>query len=196
MDDVEQLRQEVREGRIDPDRLVGLVVTLQRQLQEAHRRIEELEKKLSGSGTAKTAEPFSMRAEEQRQQARGKKSRKRQRPLRCGRISTADKIAQAERTEKVFPVGVARSACRPSHTRPVWRLENGRAVLVAYEVYRGPRNQFGSIPGTLGRSEFGLEIILAIAYQVYIVGLSFDKVCLLMNFFRICGCGNRKPTRS
>ena len=66
----------------------------------------------------------------------------------------------------------------------MWRLENGRAVLVAYEVYRGPRNQFGSIPGTLGRSEFGLEIILAIAYQVYIVGLSFDKVCLLMNFFQ------------
>ena len=184
MDDVEQLKQDVREGRIDPDRLVGLVVTLQRQLQEAHRRIEELEKKLGGSGTAKTAEPFSMRAEEQRQQARGKKARKRQRPLRRGRIGTKDKIAQAERTEKVFPAGVAPSDCRLSHTRPVWRLENGRAVLVAYEVYRGPRNKFGSIPGTLGRSEFGLEIVLAIAYQVYIVGLSFDKVCLLMNFFQ------------
>jgi transposase len=184
MDDVEQLKQDVREGRIDPDRLVGLVVTLQRQLQEAHRRIEELEKKLGGSGTAKTAEPFSMRAEEQRQQARGKKSRKRQRPLRRGRIGTADKIARAERTEKVFPVGVAQSDCKLSHTRPVWRLENGRAVLVAYEVYRGPKSRFGIIPATLGRSEFGLEIILAIAYQVYIVGLSFDKVCLLMNFFQ------------
>jgi len=184
MDDVEQLTQDVREGRIEPERLVGLVVTLQRHLQEAHRRIEELEKKVGGSATGKTAEPFSMRAEEQRQRARGKKTRKRQGPLRCGRISTTDKIARAERTEKVFPVGVAPSACKPSHTRPVWRLEKGRAVLVAYEVYRGPKNQFGSIPGTLGRSEFGLEIILAIAYQVYIVGLSFDKVCLLMNFFQ------------
>src|SRR5262245_35122553 len=29
-----------------------------------------------------------------------------------------------------------------------------------------------------------LEITVAIAYQVYIVGLSFDKVCLLMNFFQ------------
>ena len=35
-----------------------------------------------------------------------------------------------------------------------------------------------------GRSEFGAEIVLAIAYQVYLVGLSFDKVCLLMNFFQ------------
>jgi hypothetical protein len=191
MDDVEQLKQDVREGRIDPDRLVGLVVTLQRLLQEsnqrldeAKQRIEELEKKLGGSARAKTTEPFSMRAEEQRQRARGKKSGKRKRPLRRGRITTADKIALAERTQKVFPAGIAQGDCWLSHTRPVWRLENGRAVLVAYEVYRGPKNRFGVIPGTLGRSEFGYEIILAIAYQVYIVGLSFDKVCLLMNFFQ------------
>jgi hypothetical protein len=184
MDDVEQLKQDVRAGRISPDRLVGVVVSLQRQLQEARRQIEELQKKLGGSATAKTAEPFSMRAEEQRQEARGKKSRKRKQPQRQGRISTADKVAQAERTEKVFPEGIAQSVCWLSHTRPVWRLENGRAVLVAYEVYRGPKNRYGSIPGAVGRSEFGLEIIVAIAYQVYIVGLSFDKVCLLMNFFQ------------
>jgi len=66
----------------------------------------------------------------------------------------------------------------------VWRLENGQAVLVAYDVYRGPKTQFGRIPGVLGRGEFGIEIIVAIAYQVYIVGLSFDKVCLLLNFFQ------------
>jgi transposase len=184
MDAIEQLKQDVREGRIDPDRLIGLLVSLQRQLEEANRRIVELEKKLGGSATVKTSEPFSMRAEEQRQQARGKKTQKRKRPLRRGRISTADKLLLAERTEQVFPVGIAQNDCRLSHTRPVWRLEDGRAVLVAYEVYRGPKNRFGEIPGTLGRSEFGLEFILAIAYQVYIVGLSFDKVCLLMNFFQ------------
>ena len=60
----------------------------------------------------------------------------------------------------------------------------GQAVLVAYEVYRGPKNVFGKIPGTLGRSEFGIEIVIAIAYLVYVVGLSFDKVCLLLNFFQ------------
>ena len=80
--------------------------------------------------------------------------------------------------------GRAGRDCRLSHTRPVWRLENGQAVLVAYEIYRGPKNQYGKIPGVFGRSEFGVEIVLAIAYQVYIVGLSFDKVCLLMNFFQ------------
>ena len=79
---------------------------------------------------------------------------------------------------------MAKKDCKLSHTRPVWRLENGQAVLVAYEIYRGPGNQYGKIPGVLGRSEFGIEIVVAIAYQVYVVGLSFDKVCLLLNFFQ------------
>jgi len=182
--DVEQFKEDVRAGRIDVDRLVELIVTLQRQLQEARRRIEELEKKLGPSDRPKLDQPFSVRAEERRQEARGKKQRKRNRPLRCGRISTADKIARAARTEKVFPAGVPESDCKWSHTRPVWRLENGQAVLVAYEVYRGPKHQYGQIPGVLGRSEFGLEIVVAIAYQVYVVGLSFDKVCLLLKFFQ------------
>ena len=184
MDAAEQLKLDVREGRIDGDRLVELVVSLQRQLQQAQRRIEELVKQQGGSGTVKTVEPYSLRAEEQRQEARGKKRRKKNKPLRRGRVTTAEKLKLAERIEKVFPHNVAAEDCQLSHTRPVWRLENGRAVLVAYEVYRGPKNQYGKIPGTLGRSEFGVEIILAIAYQVFIIGLSFDKVCLLMNFFQ------------
>lgn len=185
MDAIEQVKDDLRNGRIDPERLVEVLVTLQRALDAAKRRIAELEKKLgAAAGTKKVDEPFSMRAEERRQEARGERRRKKTRAKRRGRLTTAEKVRQAARTEQVFPAGVAESDCRWSHTRPVWRLENGRAVLVAYEVYRGPKNQFGKIPGTLGRSEFGIEIIIAIAYQVYVVGLSFDKVCLLLNFFQ------------
>jgi len=182
--DVEQLKDDVRQGRIKVERLVDLIVTQQRELLAAKRRIEELERNSGGPGTPKLAEPFSVRAEEKRQEARKKKRRKRNRPARRGRITTADKIARAERTEKVFPQDISKNDCKLSHTRPVWRLENGRAVLVAYEIYRGPRNRYGKIPGVLGRSEFGLEIVVAIAYQVYVVGLSFDKVCMLLNFFQ------------
>jgi len=184
MDAVEQIKQDVREGRISVDRLVEIMVSQQRQLEQAKQQIEELEKKLGGSATVKTDEPYSMRAEEQRQAARGRKRRHRNKPVRRGRVTTAEKIKLADHPEPVFPEGVAPSDCRLSHTRPVWRLIDGRAVLIAYEIYRGPKNQYGRIPGTLGRSEFGIEIIVAIAYQVFVVGLSFDKVCLLMNFFQ------------
>src|SRR5437588_7539778 len=192
MDAIEQLKEDLRTGRIDANRLVDLVGTLQQQLQAANQRIAELEKQLAGtSGTAKLDEPFSMRAEEKRQQARGKKRRQRQDKGRRGRVRTADKIAQAQRTEAVYPDGVDPSDCWLSHTRPVWRLEQGRAVLVAYRVYRGPNNQYGQIPGVLGRSEFALEVVVSIAYLVYVVGLSFDKVCLVLHFF-----GNLKLSKS
>ena len=36
----------------------------------------------------------------------------------------------------------------------------------------------------MGRSEYGLEIVTEIAYLVYIVGLSFDKACHLLDFFQ------------
>jgi hypothetical protein len=185
MDVIEQLKEDVRTGRIDANRLVDLIGALQRELQAAKQRITELEKLLPGtSGSAKVDQPFSMRAEEKRQEARGKKRRKRKAKGRRGRVCTAAKVAQAERTEEVYPDGVPHSDCWLSHTRPVWRLEQGRAVLVAYRIYRGPKNQYGKIPGVLGRSEFALEIVVAIAFQVYVVGLSFDKVCLLLSFFQ------------
>jgi transposase len=189
MDAIETLRQDVREGRLSAERLLDLIASVQRQLQlsqqqlhTALERIAELEKQLGGP-TSKLDEPYSLRSEEQRQQARDPKPKKKARQGRRGRRLTRDKIAAAERREPVYPTGVAQEECQLSHTRPVWRLENGRAVLIAYDVYRGPNRQYGQIAGVLGRSEFGLEIVTQIAHLVYIVGLSFDKVCSILQFF-------------
>lgn len=192
MDAGEQLKQDVRAGRIDVDRLIDVIVAQQRQLEAALQELKaakqwiaELEKKTGGAGTAKVEQAFSMRAEEKRQQARPQnKKPKLSKKGRRGRLTSADKVKLAERTEKVFPDGIPQQDCRLSHTRPVWRLENGRAVLIAYQIYRGPKNQYGQIPGALGRSEFGIEIIVEIAYFVYVIGLSFDKVCLTLQFLQ------------
>ncbi len=206
MDALEQLKVDIRSGQIDPLRVVDvfdglqqqlqatqrllqasqqLLQTTQQQLQSAHQRIADLEKQLAATaGTAKLQQAFSLQAEEKRQEARGKKKRKRKEKGKRGRKPTADKIARAHRTEDVYPDGVAAADCWLSHTRVVWRLEAGSAVLVAYRVFRGPNSRYGQIPGVLGRSEFGLEIVVAIAYQVYVIGLSFDKVCLLFHFFQ------------
>ncbi len=76
MDALEQLKQDIREGRVGLERLIDVIVVLQRQLESSQRevraaqqRIEELEKKSGGPtppATAKVDEPFSMRAEEKR----------------------------------------------------------------------------------------------------------------------------------
>ena len=187
MDAIDQLKDDVRQGRIDVDRLIDVIVSQQRQLEAARQHIEELEKKLGGPGTptpAKVDEPFSMRAEEKRQRDRNKNKLKLSRRGRRGRLTSADKLKLAERTVLCYPEGVPENECWFSHARPVWRLEQGRAVLLAYHIYRGPGNRYGQIPGVLGRGEFGMEIVLEIAYLVYEIGLSFDKVCLMLQFMQ------------
>jgi len=64
MDAKEQLKDDVRAGRVSVDRLIDLIFTLQQ-------RIAELEKKLAAasSPTIKVDEPYSMKAEEKRQPA-------------------------------------------------------------------------------------------------------------------------------
>jgi len=187
---IETLRQDVHAGRISIDRLVDLIASQQRmhqdvlrQLQAAKERYEELEKRLGGPPTTKLDEPYSMRSEEKREKARGKKPKAKSKKRR-GRLRSKDKIAAAQRTEAVYPEGVARRECYLSHVRPVWRLEDRRAVLIAYEIYRGPNSKYGKIPGVLGRSEFGLEIVAEVAYLVYILGLSFDKACATLGFLQ------------
>ncbi len=85
MDAIEQLQQDVHNGRIDAQHLIDLLAWQQRQLQAAYQRIAQLEQQLGGATTAKLEEPFSVRAEEQRQQARGRKQRQRKRKGRTGR---------------------------------------------------------------------------------------------------------------
>ena len=109
MDIAEQLKDDLREGRLQPERLADLYVASQRDLQSANQRIVDLEKQLGGSSTPKVVEPFSLRSEERRQDARGKKKRKLPRKGRRGRFTTADKVARAEREEDVVPDGVDRS---------------------------------------------------------------------------------------
>jgi hypothetical protein len=171
----------------------------QKQIADALKEIEELRKKLPGppgsgssaSGTTKLDQSYSMTAEERRQRDKARKkaladARKaagKNKPTRRGRFSNQEKLAAALRTERVYPDGVPPEQCVLSHVRPVWRLVDGRAAIVAYEVWRYGKS-YGQIPDVLGRSEYGIEFVAAMAYQVYVVGLSLDKVVLLTNFFQ------------
>ena len=94
MDALEQFQRDFQEGRLDLPRLFNFLFDSLRQLQEtqaqlqvsqarlqetqqqlkaAQDRIEELEKKLGGPPTPRVDQPYSMRAEEKRQQAKDAK---------------------------------------------------------------------------------------------------------------------------
>jgi hypothetical protein len=90
--DVAQFKQDVASGRITVDRLIKLIVTVQRELQAAKQRIEQLERQQGIPPLPKISQPFSVAAEERRQEARGKKRRKPKRESRGGRTAGAEKI--------------------------------------------------------------------------------------------------------
>lgn len=180
--DVDQLRQDVAEGKIDLDRLIDLIVSQQKLISQLQEQIAGLQEQVdSKNPTEKLDEQYSEKAEEKRQ-AKGQQPG-RPKPGRRGRISNAEKIAKAERTEKVYPDRFEPAQCQFSHTRAAWRFENGRAVLVAYEIYRRG-NDFGQPAGVLGKGGYGIEILISLAYQVYGLGLSLDKACKVMRFFQ------------
>ena len=179
------------EKELDHAELVALVLELRAEvaaLREENARLKQRIVELEGkSPTRRLDEPYSLRAEEKREaeqcaSGRGKK-RKRQKSTRRGRLPSEGKIDEADRIEIVVPEGFDVTQCRPVRERPVWRIEDGQAVRVVYDIYQGPGGETANICGVLPRSEFGVEIHIAVAFLTFIIGVSMDKVCGLLKFF-------------
>ena len=158
---------------------------LREELRRCRQELQEYKDRDGQSPTERLDEAYSLRSEEQRQQQRaGSKRRRKQNSPRRGRRTTAEKIAEADREEDVFPAGVPPEDCSFDDSRVVTRVEDGRAVRVAYHLHRGPRGEKAVIPGSLGRCEFGLEIAVSLAFLVFVMRLSLDKARGLLTFFQ------------
>ncbi|MEZ6121779.1 MAG: transposase [Planctomycetaceae bacterium] len=171
-----------------PVRLLQIELAALRAENLQLKKREELEKK---NPTRRLKESYSARAEEKRRkdaENSGKPkthgaSGDQQASERRGRISNQDKIDRADHYEIILPVGFEQHQCHPGIERPVWRIRDGKATLVVYEIWRGPNGEVGEIDGVLPLSEFGFEIHVTVAFMVSMVGLSMDKVCSLLKFF-------------
>jgi len=142
--DAAQLKNDLREGRIDTDRLIDWFCSYHAQQQQRLEQLEQLtaefqqeiiqlRKQLQGSST-KVDASYSMKAEEKREEARGttkKKKRKESRKQRRGRIANEEKLQRAHDTEDVFPDGIDSDRCQFSHVRLVWRIRLDTAVRIA-----------------------------------------------------------------
>ena len=124
------------EMELDRDQLISLVVQLREELKNAreelkaaHDRIAELEQQLrKQSPDTRLEDEYSLKAEEQRQNNQSGKRRK-QKSARRGRRTTQEKLDEADRIQIVCPDGFDVEQCELHRQRPVWRIEEGRAVL-------------------------------------------------------------------
>jgi transposase len=195
----QKVENERKEWQAEKEKLENEQKKLEAEKKRLNYELDRLRKRLAqyepeiwyegkpNKSTRKTSSPsFSMDAENKRRQG----PRRHKKNKSSGRQATEVKVGIAERTEDVYPDGVRHADCHLVRERAVWRLENHRAVLIAYRIFAGPGGNEGRIPGVTPRCEYGIEILVVLAYLVYIIGVSLDKSCQVLGFF--CGLWVRK----
>jgi hypothetical protein len=192
--DVREVRRQALNGQLSVEQLLHIIEQQQRTIdglkRETQRWLERLAhyepavrresrqaRDTARDTAAAPATSYSVDAEERRRGPRRRWKRS------TGRRPTALKFADAQRTEDIYPPGVRQSACQLVRERAVWRLEDGRAVRVGYRIFAAPGGQEGRIPGVTPRCEYGIEILVVLAFLVYVIGMSLDKACAVLAFF-------------
>jgi transposase len=187
--DLKQLRHEALDGQVTVAQLLDLIDKQHLTIQGLRRENQRLQEKLAqyepsnasaGASSPSETPAVSYSVEAEAKRRRGRKRRRKKSP---GRRPTELKFADAERTEDVYPDGVRRADCQLVRERAVWRLEEGRAVRVGYRIFAGPGGKEPRIPGVTPRCEYGIEILVVLAFLVYIIGISLDKACAVLSFF-------------
>ena len=177
------LENENQELKGENQRLKGKNQSLAEEIRRLRQRLEQYEpevryeRKDSKGASNRPSGSYSLGAEIKRRRPhrRHKKS--------SGRQATEVKVALAQRTEDVYPDGVAPADCRLVRERAVWRLADGKAILIGYRIFAGPGGNEGHIPGVTPRCEYGIEILVVLAFLKYVIGISLDKACARARVF-------------
>jgi hypothetical protein len=188
--DAREARTDFQAGRLSAEQVLDLLERQERLVQHLHAEVQRLKQRLAQYEPDILREPrrseadpptptasYSVEAEEQRRRPRKRKQKS------PGRRPTECKFAQAQRIEEIYPDNVARADCQVLRERAVWRLLDHRAVLVGYRLFGRPGGPEPAIPGVTPRCEYGIEILVVLAFLAYIIGLSLAKACAVLAFF-------------
>lgn len=177
----EQLRQ--RDARIAKQ--AAQIKQQATRIKELEKEIEELKKLLVERAKSKESKPpkeatnYSVARHERRQQ------RKRHWKKSTGRKPKDAKCDCATQTIDLYWYGAHRKQCVLRREQFVWRLIDGKAEYVRYRIFDQPDStDLPPVDGVRnGKCEYGLEILIALAYLVYWTGVSIDKACAILTFF-------------
>lgn len=173
------------------DESIALFAELGYQISELMERVQALETenqelkallKKQGAGKASKAPTFTENYSVDKN--KGKKKSKRGRKS-TGRRSQSIKLELVNKHINVYEIGVPQSSCVERRVQFGWRIIEGQAQYVCHHIYALPESkQLPDVPGfRTRRSEYGLEILLTVAFLHYWSGLSLDHVCSVVQFF-------------
>ena len=164
-----------------------------KQIKDLKERIERLEALLATTLNAKSSkkpvftENYSLERNKllDPNKPGNKDSDKKPRKKSTGRKPREAKQHLVSDTIAVFPEGVDRDKCIHHRFQSAWRIVDGKAVYLRYDIRDLPGST--SLPLPLGirssRSEFGMEVILILSFLHYWVGVSQVNAIGIMNFF-------------
>lgn len=114
-----------------------------------------------------------------------KEKSKKKRKNSGGRIPHELKSDKADRTEEVHLNGIIRNDNIIHRVQFAWRVIDGKAVYVQYFIFAPVgATELPSVPGVrTSRSEYGIEILLSLAFLVYWKNNSIDNACEIILYF-------------
>ncbi len=176
----EQLRQ--RDAQIEAQ--AAQIKAQAARIKELEREIEELKKLLVGKAQSKEAKP-PKEATNYSVDRHERKQRKKRRKKSTGRRPKEAKAQQATQHFDLYWHGAVRKRCVLRREQFVWRLIDGKAQYVHYRIFDQPDStDLPPVDGVRnGKCEYGLEILITLAYLVYWTGVSIDKACGILAFF-------------
>ena len=163
----------------------------ERQIKEQQQHIEELTGEnerlkalLKQQGNAKGSKPPAFKEDYSVDTHTGSRKSKRGHQS-TGRRPHQSKHTQVDKQTDVYEIGVDPSLCVERRRQYVWRIIDGKARYICYRLFaRAQSQELPSIAGVRNSwSEYGIEIIVIVAYLHYWVGISLDRVCEVMQFF-------------
>lgn len=159
------------------------IAELTAQVKDLEEKLAKLEALLASQAEAKSSKApvFTENYSFDRNRTSERKPKKKstgRRPADAKRHFVTDVI-------KVFSDGVDQAECILQRSQFAWRIVAGKAVYLRYDIYDLPDSTDPPLsPGLRNnRSEFGIEIILILAFLHYWVGVSIDNAIQIMNFF-------------
>jgi len=158
------------------------IAQLTARIQQLEAKIENLEKLLAGKAESKTAKKPRFTENYSLNRINRKQRRHKDSTGRRGQEAKQDTIQEHQ---KVYWPGADRDACICHRQQCAWRIVDGRAVYVCYHIYDLPDSKTLPLPPGLrnSRSEFGIEIILILAFLHYWIGVSIDHAREILQFF-------------
>ena len=180
-----QQAAELRQAGKSLQALEKIIAQRQRLIEQLEARLKQYEPvslsedEKAGAAEAGDVKRYSLDDEEKRNQPQKPRPKS-----RGGRKPLAEKIQQTQRRVAVYPEGMTPQECRFVKTRVAWRLEEGKAVYVAYDLY-APRDggPSANVPELGQDGEYGIEWAIILAYLMYLVGMSLDKARAVIRFF-------------